>query len=68
MTLISNRLDDVKPSPSMAATHRLEGAQVAPVQGAADGLSPHIRLSFATSLDLPDEAIARIAEAIGSPL
>ena len=42
----------------------LEEARVALVQGAAYGLSPHVRLSFATSMDLLDEAITRMAFAL----
>lgn len=46
------------------SVYLLEEARVAVVQGAAYGLSPHLRLSIATSLDLLDEAITRIAAAV----
>jgi aspartate aminotransferase len=42
----------------------LNQARVAVVQGAAYGLSPHFRLSIATSMDLLEKAIGRIAEAV----
>jgi aspartate aminotransferase len=41
----------------------LDDAKVAAVQGAAFGLSPAMRISYATSEDLLREACARIAEA-----
>ena len=46
------------------SVYLLEEARVAVVQGAAYGLSPHVRLSFATSLNLLDEAITRVASAL----
>ncbi len=46
------------------SVYLLDDARVAVVQGAAYGLSPYMRLSFATSLDLLDEAISRIARSI----
>ena len=44
-------------------TYLLEDARVAAVQGAAFGLSPAMRISYATSEDLLREACARIQEA-----
>jgi aspartate aminotransferase len=44
--------------------HLLERAGVAVVAGEAYGLSPYFRLSIATSLEILDEGIARIARAI----
>lgn len=40
----------------------IEEARVAAVQGRAFGLSPHIRLSYATSIEKIDDACDRIAE------
>ncbi|TPI38105.1 pyridoxal phosphate-dependent aminotransferase [Mesorhizobium sp. B3-1-9] len=42
----------------------LDQARVAVVQGSAYGLSPHFRISIATSMDLIEKAIGRIAEAV----
>ncbi len=42
------------------AAHLLENGQVAVVPGTAFGLSPHFRVSFATSTELLEEACARI--------
>jgi aspartate aminotransferase len=42
----------------------LEQARVAVVQGSAYGLSPHFRISIATSMDLIETAIERIAKAV----
>jgi aspartate aminotransferase len=42
----------------------LEQAKVAVVQGSAYGLSPHFRISIATSMNLIEKAAVRIAEAI----
>jgi aspartate aminotransferase len=44
-------------------TYLLDDARVAAVQGAAFGLSPAMRISYATSDELLTEACARIAEA-----
>ena len=44
-------------------TYLLDEARVAAVQGAAFGLSPAMRISYATSDALLTEACARIAEA-----
>ena len=41
----------------------LEAANVAVIDGSAYGLSPHLRLSFATSMDRIEEGCRRIAEA-----
>ncbi|WP_119273188.1 aminotransferase class I/II-fold pyridoxal phosphate-dependent enzyme [Taklimakanibacter deserti] len=46
------------------ALYLLEEAGVAVVQGSAYGLSPHFRISFATSPDNLERAITRIAAAI----
>jgi aspartate aminotransferase len=46
------------------ALYLLEEAGVAVVQGSAYGLSPHFRISFATSRDNLERAITRIAAAI----
>ncbi len=42
----------------------LDQARVAVVQGSAYGLSPHFRISIATSMDLIEKAIGRIADAV----
>ena len=42
----------------------LDAAGVATVQGAAYGLSPHFRISFATSEKVLENAITRIAAAV----
>ncbi|MEZ2330115.1 pyridoxal phosphate-dependent aminotransferase [Mesorhizobium sp. RCC_202] len=42
----------------------LDQARVAVVQGSAYGLSPHFRISIATSMDLIEKAIGRIGEAV----
>ena len=44
-------------------TYFLEGVGVAAVHGAAFGLEPHFRVSYATSLDLLTEACKRIQQA-----
>jgi len=41
-------------------SHLLDGEGVAVVQGAAFGLSPHFRVSYATSTEVLEEACARI--------
>jgi aspartate aminotransferase len=43
----------------------LDEAGVAVLDGAAYGLSPYLRLSFATSMDNIEEGCRRIAEACG---
>ena len=45
------------------AAYLLEEALVAVVPGAAFGLSPHIRISYATSMDVLKEALGRIEKA-----
>lgn len=45
-------------------TYLLEAVGVAAVPGAAFGLSPHIRISYATDLDTLRAACARIADAV----
>ncbi|HUX79972.1 MAG TPA: pyridoxal phosphate-dependent aminotransferase [Alphaproteobacteria bacterium] len=47
------------------ATYLLESAGVAVVPGAAFGLSPHFRISYATDTDLLLKACHRISQAIG---
>jgi len=47
----------------MLVGYLLDEAKVAPVQGAAFGLSPAFRISYATSDDILTEACNRIAEA-----
>lgn len=47
----------------MLVGYLLDEAKVAPVQGAAFGLSPAFRISYATSDDILTEACRRIAEA-----
>ena len=47
-------------------TYLLESEGVAAVQGAAFGLSPHFRISYATSTELLEEACSRIQRACGS--
>lgn len=44
----------------------LDAAGVATVHGAAYGLSPHFRISFATSEDILRQAVARIAAALAA--
>ena len=46
------------------AAYLLDRARVAVVQGSAYGLSPHFRISIATSTELIEKAIGRIAEAV----
>ena len=46
-------------------TYLLEAGGVAAVQGAAYGLSPHFRISYATATELLDEACRRISQACG---
>jgi aspartate aminotransferase len=45
------------------AAYLLESAGVATVPGTAFGLSPHFRLSFASSTELLEEACRRIGRA-----
>ena len=47
-------------------TYLLESEGVAAVQGAAFGLSPHFRISYATQTDLLEEACRRIQRACAS--
>ncbi len=47
------------------ATYLLESEGVAVVHGAAFGLDPHFRISYAASTDLLGEACARIQRACG---
>lgn len=47
------------------AAHLLEAAGVAIVPGAAFGLSPYIRISYANATDLVREACSRIKKAVG---
>ncbi|KPF41443.1 aspartate transaminase [Rhizobium sp. AAP43] len=54
--LIENDLDFV--------LYLLDGVGVAALQGAAYGLSPHFRLSFATSMEIIQEACDRIEQAV----
>jgi aspartate aminotransferase len=49
---------------SDVAAYLLDRARVAVVQGSAYGLSPHFRLSIATSTELIEMALGRIAEAV----
>jgi aspartate/methionine/tyrosine aminotransferase len=44
----------------------LDAAHVAVVPGGAFGASGHLRLSYAVSLEQIDEALRRIAKAVGS--
>jgi aspartate aminotransferase len=46
------------------ALYLLDAAGVATVHGAAYGLSPHFRISFATSEKVLENAITRIAAAV----
>ncbi len=45
-------------------TYLLEAEGLACVQGAAFGLSPHFRISYATSTDLLEEAMHRLKRAV----
>ena len=56
--IIENDLDFV--------LYLLDGVGVAALQGAAYGLSPYFRLSFATSMDVIQEACDRIEKAVRS--
>ncbi len=47
-------------------TYLLESEGVAVVQGAAFGLSPHFRISYATATDLLEDACTRIQRAAGA--
>lgn len=47
------------------AIYLLEGAEVAVVQGNAYGVSPNFRISYATSMELLEEGLARIRRAGG---
>ena len=47
-------------------TYLLQSEGVAAVQGAAFGLSPHFRISYATATELLEEACSRIQRACGS--
>lgn len=47
-------------------TYLLESAGVACVQGAAFGLSPHFRISYATSMEVLQDACNRIQRACGA--
>lgn len=51
-------------SDSDFATYLLDAAQVAVVPGVAFGLSPHFRISYATSTEALEDAMARIGKAI----
>ncbi|MER8446775.1 pyridoxal phosphate-dependent aminotransferase [Mesorhizobium sp. M1066] len=64
--LIGRRRPDGTPigSDDDFSLYLLDQARVAVVQGSAYGLSPHFRISIATSMDLIEEAIGRIAEAV----
>ncbi|WP_445680611.1 pyridoxal phosphate-dependent aminotransferase [Radicibacter daui] len=53
-------------SDSDFVTYLLEAEGVAAVQGAAFGLSPYFRISYATSTDALEEACRRIQRACGS--
>lgn len=44
----------------------LDGVGVAALQGGAYGLSPYFRISFATSMDVLEDACDRIEQAVGS--
>ena len=48
------------------ALYLLDAADVATVHGAAYGLSPHFRISFATSEKVLENAITRIAAAVAN--
>ena len=46
------------------AAYLLESAEVAVVPGVAFGLSPHFRISYATSTEALEDAMARIGKAV----
>ena len=46
------------------AAYLLEAAEVAVVPGVAFGLSPHFRISYATSTQALEDAMARIGQAV----
>ncbi|TIN63097.1 MAG: aminotransferase class I/II-fold pyridoxal phosphate-dependent enzyme, partial [Mesorhizobium sp.] len=64
--LIGRRRPDGTPigSDDDFSLYLLDQARVAVVQGSAYGLSPHFRISIATSMDLIEKAIGRIAKAV----
>lgn len=64
--LIGRKCPDGTPidSDDAFSLYLLDKARVAVVQGSAYGLSPHFRISIATSMDLIEKAIGRIAEAV----
>lgn len=64
--LIGRRRPDGEPirNDDDLSLYFLNQARVAVVQGSAYGLSPHFRISIATSMDLIAKAIGRIAEAV----
>ena len=67
----SGLIGAVRPDGSVLADDRdvtlflLEEAGVAVIQGSAYGQSPFFRISFATSLDTIEQAMAAIADAVG---
>jgi aspartate aminotransferase len=63
--LISNKTPEGKllNTDTDVTTYLLESVGVAVVQGAAFGLSPHFRISYATSTDVLEEACRRIQKA-----
>lgn len=64
--LIGRRRPDGEPirNDDDLSLYFLNQARVAVVQGSAYGLSPHFRISIATSMDLIAKAVGRIAEAV----
>jgi aspartate aminotransferase len=65
--LIGKRTPDGKvlEADSDVVLHLLESVGVAVVAGAAYGLSPYLRLSIATSIEILEDGLARIAKAVG---
>ena len=57
---------DVIASDGDFAAYLLEAAEVAIVPGVAFGLSPHFRISYATSTQALEEAMARIGKAVSA--
>jgi aspartate aminotransferase len=60
---VSALLSDRHPSSADLATHFIDAAHVVTVAGAAFGREGYLRLSYATSMEVLDEALDRLASA-----
>ena len=63
---VIKRLDGVNDDVELAE-HLLREAGVALVPGSAFGAPGHLRLSFATSMDVLEDALGRLRRALASP-